>query len=122
MDDTSQRHLHLRMIFDGALLQSPSERAAYLDEVCAPDPELRPEVERLLAAHAAANSFLEHPLGVFPFPTPLEEDFRGTDRFAILRRLGAGGMGVVYEARIGRAMKLSRSKRCDGRAAATSTA
>src|SRR4051794_14797445 len=26
------------------------------------------------------------------------DDFRGTDRFAVRRRLGAGGMGVVYEA------------------------
>jgi hypothetical protein len=26
------------------------------------------------------------------------EDFRGTERFTILRRIGAGGMGVVYEA------------------------
>ena len=25
-------------------------------------------------------------------------DFRGTDRFAVVRRIGAGGMGVVYEA------------------------
>src|SRR5262245_29327047 len=26
-----------------------------------------------------------------------EDDFTGTDRFAVIRRLGAGGMGVVYE-------------------------
>jgi hypothetical protein len=26
-----------------------------------------------------------------------EDDFAGTDRFAVIRRLGAGGMGVVYE-------------------------
>ena len=28
-----------------------------------------------------------------------EDDFAGTDRFAVIRRLGAGGMGVVYEVR-----------------------
>jgi eukaryotic-like serine/threonine-protein kinase len=98
MGDTSQRHLQLRAIFDGALLQSPPARAAYLDRVCAVDAELRSEVERLLAAHAAASSFLEHPLGAFPPAPLLDEDFRGTDRFAILQRLGAGGMGVVYQA------------------------
>src|SRR5712691_8761238 len=26
------------------------------------------------------------------------EDFQGTERFAVIRRIGAGGMGVVYEA------------------------
>lgn len=26
-----------------------------------------------------------------------EDDFAGTDRFTVIRRLGAGGMGVVYE-------------------------
>ena len=28
----------------------------------------------------------------------MEAEFEGTTRFAIRRRLGAGGMGVVYEA------------------------
>ncbi|MCA9521213.1 MAG: protein kinase, partial [Myxococcales bacterium] len=28
----------------------------------------------------------------------LNADFQGTERFAIRRRIGAGGMGVVYEA------------------------
>ncbi|MDB4966297.1 MAG: Serine/threonine-protein kinase PknA [Myxococcales bacterium] len=31
-------------------------------------------------------------------PPPAEEPFQGTERFAPLRRLGSGGMGVVYEA------------------------
>ena len=30
---------------------------------------------------------------------PSMEDFRGTDRFQVLRRLGAGACGVVYEVR-----------------------
>jgi hypothetical protein len=30
--------------------------------------------------------------------SPGVEDFKGTARFTIVRRLGAGGMGVVYEA------------------------
>ena len=29
---------------------------------------------------------------------PITGDFTGTNRFKVLRRLGAGGMGVVYEA------------------------
>ena len=29
---------------------------------------------------------------------PTTSDFHGTDRFAVIRRIGAGGMGVVYEA------------------------
>src|SRR5690349_2838230 len=28
---------------------------------------------------------------------PREEEFSGTERFAVRRRLGGGGMGVVYE-------------------------
>src|SRR5260370_20013851 len=46
-------------IFCNALeLATPAERAAYLDRVCGDDPDLRQRVERLLDAHAEANSFL----------------------------------------------------------------
>src|SRR5262245_49271320 len=31
-------------------------------------------------------------------PREPDQDFKGTERFLILRRIGAGGMGVVYEA------------------------
>ncbi len=31
-------------------------------------------------------------------PVDTAQEFRGTDRFVIQRRLGAGGMGVVYQA------------------------
>src|SRR5689334_18347796 len=31
-------------------------------------------------------------------PKQKADDFRGTDRFQVVRRIGAGGMGAVYEA------------------------
>src|SRR5262245_62522548 len=41
---------------------SPAERAAYLDEACRGDADLRRRVGRLLEAHAQVGSFLEQPL------------------------------------------------------------
>jgi hypothetical protein len=95
--ERSTRHQRLRTVFDQAVLHDPATRARHLDEACAGDPQLRREVERLLAAHADAVSFLEQPVTL---PEPLVGDdveFSGTERFTVLRRLGAGGMGVVYE-------------------------
>src|SRR5438046_2599755 len=40
---------------------TPQERAAYLDEACRGDAELRRRVERLLAAHPRAVDFLDQP-------------------------------------------------------------
>jgi hypothetical protein len=48
-------------IFFAALEKDDGQRAAYLDEACAGDPELRRQVERLLAAHPRVGSFLEKP-------------------------------------------------------------
>lgn len=42
-----------------ALAKPPDERAAYLDEACGQDTELRSKVERLLAAQPAVGDFLE---------------------------------------------------------------
>jgi HEAT repeat protein len=50
-------------IFFAALeKQDPAERAAYLDEACQGDSELRRRVERLLQAHPQVGSFLQEPL------------------------------------------------------------
>ncbi len=49
----------LEVIFFAALQKSsPSERAAYLDEACAGDRDLRGRVEKMLTAQARAGSFL----------------------------------------------------------------
>ncbi len=44
-------------------LANPTERAAYLDEACGPDVELRRRVENLLAAHFKEGAFLDEPVG-----------------------------------------------------------
>jgi hypothetical protein len=90
------RHRRLREIFDGALLIDAPARDAYLHEACAGDPELRSHVIRLLSIHQDENSFLERPIDLVS-ATRDAPQFDGTDRFRIVRQLGAGGMGVVYE-------------------------
>jgi hypothetical protein len=48
-------------LFNEALDKPPGERAAFLEEAFAGQPELRAAVESLLAAHEAAGSFLDRP-------------------------------------------------------------
>src|SRR5579883_2003817 len=53
-----------RAIFFEALDRGdPAARAAYLDEACAGDAELRRRVEVLLQSHAVAGTFLDTPAG-----------------------------------------------------------
>ena len=89
--------MRLQAVFEAALSHASSLRDAYLDRACGADSELRSAVARLLAAHDSADSFLERPSWL-SLPAPaIEDDFRGTAQFTVRRRLGVGGMGVVYE-------------------------
>ena len=92
------RHQRLQAVFDEVLLMDSSVRESHLNDVCGDDAELRSDVIRLLAAHQqAAETFLEQPLNPWSIDCG-QKPFAGTDRFRIVRWLGAGGMGVVYEA------------------------
>ncbi len=52
----------IKAIFSEALeKQTAEERAAYLDEACGNDADLRSKVEALLKAHSEAGDFLEVP-------------------------------------------------------------
>jgi hypothetical protein len=52
----------LKELFLAALAVAPETRAAWLDQACSADAELRRHVELMLAAHDAPQSFLDRPL------------------------------------------------------------
>ncbi len=93
----------LEAVFFAALeMRMPLERAAYLDEACAGDLDLRRRVERMLAAQAQAGSFLEQPA---PRPDMIVEgeashDVVGTvvGPYKLMEQIGEGGMGLVFVA------------------------
>src|SRR5262245_47021824 len=56
-------------VFFAALAKiDPAERAAYLNEACGTDADLRRQVDRLLAAHPQVGSFLQDDVAAHPSP------------------------------------------------------
>src|SRR5690349_18703755 len=85
----------IKTIFSEAVELPQAERCQFLDAVCADDPDLRSEVEKLLAQAAQSQTTAIFPPKVFHALEPGE--ILG-DRFRIVRFVGKGGMGEVYEA------------------------
>jgi len=98
-----------------ALDLPPEERGPFLDRTCGGDPALRAAIEDLLRADAEAGSFLGAPVDLSilaPGPgdgdeadsatgaDPHSERLAGTaiGAYKVVREIGRGGMGVVYEA------------------------
>src|SRR5262245_11853738 len=94
---TQERWELVSDVFAAALERPSAARAAYLDAACAGDPELRAEVDALLASHERAGTFLEASVTAVSFDTGLPVGAR-VGPYEIRERLGAGGMGVVYAA------------------------
>ena len=78
-----------------------ADRETFLRQACGADVELREEVERLLRAATPTDDFLEQPAlrrAVLAEPPRFAAGDQLLDRFRIVRLIGRGGMGEVYEA------------------------
>jgi tetratricopeptide (TPR) repeat protein/serine/threonine protein kinase len=103
-------------VFFAALAKvDPADRAAYLNEACGNDADLRRQVDRLLAAHPQVGSFLHEDAAAHPSPlggvgrevrgvatvdAPITESL-GTviGPYKLMQQIGEGGMGSVFMAK-----------------------
>src|SRR5437762_10797129 len=97
MEITPDKWQQAKALFDAVLQRPRSERESFLASVCA-EGDLREQVEQLLRNHEQAGSFLSKPV----IEVPNSERFTAGsiigDHFKIVRLLGKGGMGEVFEA------------------------
>jgi serine/threonine protein kinase len=107
---SSDRWHRVEEVFDRATQLEGDRRASYLDQACAGDSELRREVEQLLAydsseAHSLTNAVANAAGGMLAPAVPVQTDIpadltgRQIGPYQVIGRIGAGGMGVVYQAR-----------------------
>ena len=103
---TPQRMQRAFELFEQALRRPPDERAAFLDQACGEDVELRAEVDSLLEHDSRLEAdFMQVPeagatkAGEAAQPQTDSLIGQRIGSFQIQNKIGAGGMGAVYEAK-----------------------
>jgi serine/threonine protein kinase/predicted negative regulator of RcsB-dependent stress response len=99
-------------VFSAVRRLPPAERAPYLEQTCAGEPDLRRRVEELLRASEDAEGFLQEPAPgaqrpegapaaatlVLDAAAPGEMAGDRIGRYKLLQQIGEGGCGLVYMA------------------------
>jgi WD40 repeat protein/serine/threonine protein kinase len=93
----------LDTIFCAAVeIASAEDRGSYIARACGDDHDLRARVEKLVAAHFRAGSFLERPAldpaATGDFATAPEHPGAVIGPYKLLEQIGEGGFGVVFMA------------------------
>jgi eukaryotic-like serine/threonine-protein kinase len=88
-------------VFNAAVLAPPEQRAALLERECSDDAVLRGEVVSLLSSHEQGSSLLDSPafdVVQRPEDRSILAPGQRLGRYTLLKIIGRGSAGIVYEA------------------------